>query len=88
MSTVDGILEAAKETGANVEEVAKVTVSGAIEAAGVVGTSAVNTVRRRPGRPGMRSAGRQSRPVPSAGEETQPEDQELPAETRKRKKAD
>jgi len=42
---VDGILEAAKETGANVEEVAKVTVGGAIDAAGSIGSSAVKAVR-------------------------------------------
>jgi hypothetical protein len=42
---VDGILEAAKETGANVEEVAKVTVNGAIDAAASIGTSAVQAVK-------------------------------------------
>jgi predicted transcriptional regulator len=42
---VDGIIEAARETGANVEEMAKVTVNGAIEAAGSIGNTAVKAVR-------------------------------------------
>jgi len=42
---VDGAIEAAKEVGANAEEIAKVAVEGAVEAAGSVGTTATRTVK-------------------------------------------
>jgi hypothetical protein len=41
---VDGVIEATKEIGGNVENVAKVAVSGAIEAAGTIGNTAVKAV--------------------------------------------
>ena len=42
---VDGVIEATKEVGGNVEEVAKVAVGGAIEAAGAIGNTAVRSVK-------------------------------------------
>lgn len=42
---VDGVIEATKEIGGNVEEVAKIAVGGAIEAAGTIGNTAVRSVR-------------------------------------------
>jgi hypothetical protein len=42
--TLDGVMEAARETGSNVEEFAKVTVNGAVDAAGSIGNNAVKTV--------------------------------------------
>ena len=42
---MDGVIEATKEVGGNVEEVAKVAVGGAIEAAGSIGNTAVRSVR-------------------------------------------
>jgi len=42
---VDGVLEAAQETGGNVIDVAKVAVGGAIEAAGGIGNTAVKAVK-------------------------------------------
>ena len=42
---VDGVIEATKEIGGNVEEVAKVAVEGAIEAAGTIGNTAVRAVK-------------------------------------------
>ena len=41
---VEGVIEATKEIGGNVEKVANVAVNGAIEAAGTIGTTAVRTV--------------------------------------------
>jgi hypothetical protein len=43
--TVDGVIEATKEIGGNVEEVAKVAVGGAIEAAGTIGKMTVRSVK-------------------------------------------
>jgi predicted transcriptional regulator len=42
---VDGIIEAARETGAIAEEIATVSVNGAIEAAGSIGNTAFKAVR-------------------------------------------
>ncbi|HCC68870.1 MAG TPA: hypothetical protein DEP99_03180, partial [Nitrospiraceae bacterium] len=41
---IDGVIEATKEIGGNVEETAKVAVGGAIEAAGTIGVTAVRAV--------------------------------------------
>jgi hypothetical protein len=42
---VEGVVEATKEIGGNVEEAAKVAVNGAVEAAGSIGNTAVKAVR-------------------------------------------
>ena len=42
---MDGIIEAARETGAIAEEIATVSVNGAIEAAGSIGNTAFKAVR-------------------------------------------
>jgi hypothetical protein len=43
--TVDGIVEATKEVGGNVDEATKIAIGGAIEAAGSIGSTAVKAVR-------------------------------------------
>jgi hypothetical protein len=43
--TVDGIVEATKEIGGNVDDAAKVAIGGAIEAAASIGNTAVAAVR-------------------------------------------
>jgi phage-related protein len=42
---VDGVIEATREIGGNVDETAKVAIGGAIEAAGAIGNTAVRAVR-------------------------------------------
>jgi hypothetical protein len=42
---VEGVVEATKEIGGNVEEAAKVAVNGAVEAAGSIGNTSVKAVR-------------------------------------------
>ena len=42
---VDGVIEAGVETGGNVLEITKAATTGAIEAAGTIGTTAVTTMK-------------------------------------------
>ena len=42
---MDGVIEATKEIGGNVEEVAQVAVGGAIETAGAIGNTALKAVK-------------------------------------------